>query len=127
MFLGLTPNEQEPSYTLALSFVHQEDQERYEKKLSEVVENKTEYYLENRIVKTDGAVIPVISRGKCIVDENNNLIRMIGTVQDVSIQKQIETLNEKINIAEKSDQMKSLILSVFAHDLNNPASIQISF
>ncbi|MFT4831577.1 MAG: signal transduction histidine kinase [Psychroserpens sp.] len=85
--LGLEPNTVLPSYELALHHVHDNDKEYYVKVLGEAVNNKTSYYLENRISKNDNAVISVISRGKCFLDAEGNLVRMIGTVQDITEQQ----------------------------------------
>tara|TARA_R110002051_G_scaffold130040_1_gene203784 strand:- start:1343 stop:2974 length:1632 start_codon:yes stop_codon:yes gene_type:complete len=85
--LGLEPNEAVPSYDLAYSHIHDKDKEYYKKSLEESLNNKTPYYLENRVIKKDNTVISVISRGMCILNDNGDLVRMIGTVQDITEQK----------------------------------------
>ena len=92
IILGLKPNEFLPTYELALDHIHQEDKERYERILSEAVTQKKPFLHENRVVKKDGSVVSVISRGMCFLDEEGNLIRMIGTVQDITEQKRKEEL-----------------------------------
>jgi|GEM_PF-6123441 len=82
--LGLKPNESEPSYELALSHVHQEDKDTYIQTLEKALSGKKSYYLENRIVKKNGDLTFVISRGMCVLDKEENLIRFIGTVQDIT-------------------------------------------
>ena len=118
--LGLAPDEVAPSYELALHHVCDSDKKRYEETLSQALENKTDYYFENKIVQKDKTVISVVSSGKCILDENQNLIRMIGIVQDISIQKEIDKIKEERQRAEDRDQVKSLILKMIAHDIKNP-------
>ncbi|CAI8318183.1 MAG: Uncharacterised protein [Polaribacter sp. SA4-10] len=118
--LGLAPDEVAPSYELALHHVCDSDKKRYEETLSQAIENKTAYYFENKIVQRDKSVISVVSSGKCILDENKNLIRMIGAVQDISIQKEIEKIKEEKQRAEDRDKVKSLILKMIAHDIKNP-------
>jgi signal transduction histidine kinase len=118
--LGLAPEEVVPSYELALHHVCDSDKKRYEETLSQAVENKTAYYFENKIVQRDKSVISVVSSGKCILDENQNLIRMFGIVQDVSIQKEIEKIKEEKQRAEDRDKIKLLILKMIAHDIKNP-------
>ena len=118
--LGLAPDEVAPSYELALHHVCDSDKKRYEETLSQAIENKTTYYFENKIVQRDKSVISVVSSGKCILDENKNLIRMIGVVQDISIQKEIEKIKEEKQRAEDRDKVKSLILKMIAHDIKNP-------
>ena len=102
---------------MALHHVCDSDKKRYEETLSEAIENKTDYYFENKIVQKDKTVISVVSSGKCILDENQNLIRMIGIVQDISIQKEIDKIKEERQRAEDRDQVKSLILKMIAHDI----------
>ena len=118
--LGLAPDEVAPSYELALHHVCDSDKKRYEETLSQAIENKTTYYFENKIVQRDKSVISVVSSEKCILDENKNLIRMIGVVQDISIQKEIEKIKEEKQRAEDRDKVKSLILKMIAHDIKNP-------
>ena len=118
--LGLAPDEVAPSYELALHHVCDSDKKRYEETLSQAIENKTTYYFENKIVQRDKSVISVVSSGKCILDENKNLIRMIGVVQDISIQKEIEKIKEEKQRAEDRDKIKLLILKMIAHDIKNP-------
>lgn len=92
ILLGLKLNEILPSYELTLDHVYQEDKERYEQILSEAVSQKKPFFLENKLVKKDGSIISVISRGMCFMDDEDNLIRMIGTVQDITEQKRKEEL-----------------------------------
>lgn len=93
--LGYTPNELPPTYELALQHVHKDDKENYERILGEATAKKEPLFLENRIVKKDGSVISVTSRGMCFLDEEGNLSRMIGTVQDVTEIKKKEELLQK--------------------------------
>jgi PAS domain S-box-containing protein len=113
--LGYVPKSIKPSYTLALKHVHEDDKERYEKKLKESISKKIEYHLENKIIKTNNSVIDVISRGTCFLDADNDLIRMIGTVQDITAQKLME---EKLLEHQKLTAMGEMAASI-AHDFNN--------
>lgn len=118
--LGYEPFELNPTYELAYKHVHNSDKKRYEETLTSATTSKTEYYFENRIIRNDNSVIPVISRGKCILDENQNLVHMIGTVQDISLLKELEIINQDKNRAEENDRMKSTIIGVIGHDLRGP-------
>ncbi len=113
ILLGLKPNEILPSYELALDHVYQEDKERYEQILSEAVSQKKPFLLENKLVKKDGSIISVISRGMCFMDDEDNLIRMIGTVQDITEQKRKEELlqEQKIIISDYTPDLEQEIRS----------------
>nr|WP_321230204.1 ATP-binding protein [uncultured Psychroserpens sp.] len=113
--LGYKPKSVIPSYELALKHVHPEDKEGYEKKLEESISNKTTYYFENRIVKKDNSVISVISKGICFLDDDDNLVRMVGTVQDITAQKLIE---KKFLEHQKLTALGEMAASI-AHDFNN--------
>ncbi|UAM99823.1 response regulator [Polaribacter litorisediminis] len=115
ILLGLKPSSTMPSYQLALHHVHPDDKERYEKAIQETLANKTTFYLENKIVKEDNSVISVISRAKCFLDEDENLIRMVGTVQEISLQKRLEKAHIKHQRLIAFGEMASSI----AHDFNN--------
>ncbi len=93
--LGLQA-DQEPSYDLALKYVHIDDKEEYVKNLEHSLEHGIDYYFKNRIQRDDGFVIPVISRGKCFKNSNHDVIRMIGTVQDISTRKKLLQENEEL-------------------------------
>lgn len=120
ILLGLEPNVLKPSYELALNHVHVDDKDEYEKTLEIALNNKTPYYFENCISKKDGSVIHVISRGECILDEKGDLLRMIGTVQDISERKELEKLSYEKIASEERDRIKSIFLSIISHDLKSP-------
>lgn len=119
--LGLSPLEVEPSYDLALHHVHKKDKERYELVLAKALETKTEYYLENLITCKDNSTISVISRGKCILDSFGNLTRMMGTVQDVTLEQH---LKEK---AQEGERLRSAFLENISHEIRTPLNAILGF
>ena len=113
--LGYNPNSVIPSYELAFKHVHPDDKERYEKLLKSAVSNKSAFCFENRIVKEDTSIIYVISKGVCFLDDANNFVRMVGTVQDITSQKLFEkTQTENQRLAAFSEMASSI-----SHDFNN--------
>jgi hypothetical protein len=64
--LGLEPDEVEPSYQLAFHYVHESDKKLCKETLTKAIENKTDYYFENKISRKDQSVIEVLSIGKCV-------------------------------------------------------------
>lgn len=94
--LGIEAGAEEPSYDLALKYVHADDKDEYVKTLQHSLEHGLDYNFINRIQRDDGLVIPVISRGKCFKNSKGEVICMIGTVQDVSTQNKLLQENEDL-------------------------------
>ena len=117
LILGLLPSEKEPSYELALHYVHDDDKVKYEEKLKFALDNKIEYYLENKITKADKTDISVISRGRFINNNQGEVIRMIGTVQDVT---------QTVNLIKSNEHLNN-IASILSHDISAPVKTIIGF
>lgn len=115
--LGLAPNEQTPSYELALHHVHDDDKAPYQSSLTKALNNKEDYYFKNRIVKKDKSIIHVISRGVCICNEENDLIWMAGTVQDITHLKQLLDTNQQLE----------QFANILSHDFKTPIRTIVSF
>lgn len=115
--LGLLPSKDTPSYELALKHVHEDDKVRYEKKLKYSIENKVDYYFENKIRTENNEIISVISKGKCICSEENEIIRMVGTVQDISLVKELLESTRQLNNFAKN----------LSHEIKSPVNTIIGF
>ena len=71
--------------------IHPEDSIKMSIKLYSFIEQKTEKWQdEYRFKCSDGTYKYVFDRGFLVKDENGNVIRMIGTIQDVTKQKEEE-------------------------------------
>ena len=68
--------------------------------INNAVELVKPFHIEYRLFSDDGEVIVIQHEAKVIVDEKNKLVRMVGRVQDISIQ------------AEKESQLKLLMEGV---------------
>lgn len=73
------------------SKIHPEDSLKMSVKLYSFIEKKTEKWQDNyRFLCADGTYKYVFDRGFLVIDENKNVIRMIGAIQDISKQKEEE-------------------------------------
>ncbi len=87
---GLDPRRQSPSYQAFLELVHPEDRERVEQAYAASLANHAPYQITHRLLLPDGRVKHVLERGESHYDASGHALRSIGTVQDITEQKQAE-------------------------------------
>jgi PAS domain S-box-containing protein len=88
--LGFQPWEVEPSYQVWRDRVHPEDIMLVEEKLTQALENQTDYEAEFRIILKDGTTRWLLSKGRGIYNELAQPVRMIGVLFDITDRKQAE-------------------------------------
>lgn len=71
----------------------------------------------HRIVTPSGKIKTLHARGEVITDEQGNVIKMIGTGQDVTSQLQ---LVEQLKKLAESDRLKSDFIKMASHELKTP-------
>jgi len=79
-----------PSHELYLACVHPDDRQRVTEFVSAVLTLKAPGFIDNRILRPDGDVRVVHGRADVVLDEAGNVIRMVGTFQDVTARERVE-------------------------------------
>jgi PAS domain S-box-containing protein len=74
------------------SLIHPDDKERVEEAVRAHLEDRKKYLIELRMKHKSGAYRWVQSRGKAIRDANGVVVRMVGSITDISERKQHEEL-----------------------------------
>lgn len=127
VLLGYEPGAVMPSYEVALRHVYQEDQAVHQKTLEKCLADKSDYHLKNRIVQDNNTVIWVVSRGTCYLDETGEVARMMGTMQDITEQRNAEEVLHAKEKAEESDRLKSQLLANVSHEIRTPLNAILGF
>jgi PAS domain S-box-containing protein len=86
---GLTPHEFGATYDAFLDAVHPEDRESVKNAVNEALYGMP-YSIEHRIVLPDGSIRHVHEKGEVTFGESGEPIRMVGTVHDITEQKESE-------------------------------------
>ncbi|HAF61555.1 MAG TPA: hypothetical protein DCK95_04440 [Anaerolineaceae bacterium] len=94
----LKPDEFVPTFDSYTNYVHPEDVEKLHEKIAMAISQKCSYSNLHRGITKDGRIILVEGKGDVILSEDGELIKMIGTVQDVTELKKTE---EQIKAAER--------------------------
>jgi diguanylate cyclase (GGDEF)-like protein/PAS domain S-box-containing protein len=117
------------SFDQFFSLIHPDDRQRAIERFNLALEEKAEYEIEFRIVHPDGEIRNVVQVTEFLVNELNELTRIIGFVQDTTAHKKLQ-----LSLVEEEQYYKSLFEnnpdSVFSFDLQgnflscNPALLE---
>ncbi len=95
---GLAPQEVEATYEMFLQIVHPNDRMAVEQAVAWALEHHKPYKLHHRIVRPNGEERIVHEQGEVYYDAQDNPIRMIGVVQDVTERMRAEEEVRQFNI-----------------------------
>jgi PAS domain S-box-containing protein len=92
-----------------LSRLHPDDRERVQESITTALQSKQPFQHEERVVRPDGEIRHLQSTGEVIVNERNEVVRMLGVCLDVTDRKAAERA-----LRESEEQYRRLVDSV--HD-----------
>jgi PAS domain S-box-containing protein len=95
---GLDKDAFHPTHQAFPDLVHPDDLALFEGALEDSLKGRRSYDCEFRIVRPDGTVRTLYSRGQAIFDETGKPLRMSGIAQDITERKQAE---EKLRESEE--------------------------
>lgn len=105
--LGLAPGTPGDHEALFAARVHPEDLSDVLRDRHEVARSLADVYSHYRIVRPDGSVRDVVALGKAVRDDQGEIVRLVGTLQDVTEQRELE-------------RMKDEFVGVISHELRTP-------
>ena len=105
--LGLDPDAEGDHEELFAARVHPDDAADVLRAQEEAVGSPGEIRSEYRIVRPDGTVREVRAVGRAVRDESANVVRLVGTMQDITEQRVVQ-------------RMKDEFVGVISHELRTP-------
>jgi PAS domain S-box-containing protein len=87
---GLTPGSFNGTYDGFFSLVYPEDRQRLSDAIGHAIKERTLYRIEHRIVTPDGIIRWVACRGRALFEDDQPVVGMVGTIEDITLRKQAE-------------------------------------
>jgi PAS domain S-box-containing protein len=90
LILGFDPNVPLPEYANLFDILPLDDQPKLRALVEEAIAHGTPYMVEHGIIRADRSICHVISRGEAVCDDQGKVVKLIGTITDISDHKQLE-------------------------------------
>ncbi|MCC3407945.1 MAG: PAS domain-containing protein [Microcoleus sp. PH2017_10_PVI_O_A] len=87
---GLDPTAPEPTYVEVVEMHHPDDRDLFQQTVSLAISQGTSYKKEWRILHPGGQIRYVEARGTSVFKETGEIIKLLGTVMDITDRKQAE-------------------------------------
>ncbi len=100
--LKLEPGEIVLTYESFLDFIHSEDKDNVISEINRSIKKQRPFEFSNRIVRKDGSVRFLQAKGELITDKDGNILKVVGTAQDITQKKKEEQLEQLALVAIKS-------------------------
>ncbi|MEX1365698.1 MAG: PAS domain-containing protein [Nannocystaceae bacterium] len=113
---GVAPETYTPSVERAVEAYHPEDRGLVSDHIRDAILLRKEFEFELRLLRPDGTVRTVFSRGKCELSEEGRPLAVFGVFQDVTDRKRLQ---DRVTQSERMATVGTLAAGV-AHEINNP-------
>ncbi|MFH1135086.1 MAG: PAS domain S-box protein [Pseudomonadota bacterium] len=114
---GLSPEDFKSDFNAYLAAVHPRDREAVKDKIRQALKQGGSYTIEHRIIHADGEVRFASGHGETIPGPDGRLVRLVGTVQDITERKAAE---RELRIKESAIQ--SSINAIVLAGLDGPVT-----
>lgn len=89
--LGLDPSQPEPTYAQLLALVHPDERSQFQQAVEQAITTGVFREFETQIIRSNGSIRHLACRGEAIFNSQGEVIKLIGTVLDITERKQAET------------------------------------
>lgn len=94
---GLEPQSAKMSYESFLEYVHPQDHEQVRAAVEKSFQSQQPFSFDHRVIHPDGTERHIHAHGMVFMDGNGKVVRMFGTGQDITGQRQVEEELRRLN------------------------------
>jgi PAS domain S-box-containing protein len=88
--LGMAPEQGVPDYPEIFNLLPPADQPRVQRAVEVAIAHGTPYEIEHQMLRPDGSICHVVSRGEPICNDQGQVMKLVGTITDITQLKQAE-------------------------------------
>jgi len=122
------PQEFKPTFESFLNYASPSNKLKFRKAIMDAKSSRKSFNMINRILLPNGSVKIVEEKAEIVFDKSGEPEKMIGTVQDITAQKETEQLLiQEREKAESATILKDKFISLVSHDLIGPVSAMIGY
>ena len=121
LIFGIDPQGFEATYEAFLERIHPDDLDYVNEQYQGALEGKFPYDIRHRIIRKDnGEVSWVHEKCKHLRNEEGEVVRSDGTVQDITTHIEAEESDRRAQVAESANKAKSTFLANMSHEIRTP-------
>lgn len=118
---GMEPADRAPAFTTYIGMIDKEDRDPFDSAIQRALEGGGDFDLDFRLVWPDGTEHWTRGSGRVFRDEADRPVRMLGTGQDITDQKLLESERDRLLGEERrAAEFREAFIDVISHELRTP-------
>lgn len=111
-----------------IALVHPDEREAFIQLLREALNEYKPYTVQHRLIFPSGRIKHIHANGRPLTDEYGTVVRLIGTMQDVTHQVEVQQeLIKAKELAEEAARVKQEFLANMSHEIRTPMNAILGF